>query len=174
MLSVPLCLNSGLRIDFQCAPTVRVPRDFLHHLHVFSVSGQDRGKAVPERVPADTLLNSGARQGRPDDAGKNAIWPIGVLTLSTRAREYPIVGLTISAVPFPGPKFGRQNWIHGHRFLGCLCLAIPDDVPINRALNFDLLVLGLDVSPLQGKEFNAPQPGDGVQDDHHTKTPIKL
>jgi hypothetical protein len=84
-----------------------VPHKFLHHFHVFAVSDQDRGKAVPERVPADALLNSGARQGRPNDAGKNASWPIGVLTLSTRAREYPIVGLTISAVPFSGQKFGR-------------------------------------------------------------------
>ena len=100
MLSVPLCLNSSLRIDFQRAPTVRVPHQFLHHLHVFAVCDQYRGKAVPERVPADTLLNSGARQGRPDDAGKNASWPIGVLTLSTRAREYPIVGLILSAVAF--------------------------------------------------------------------------
>src|SRR6266849_3874407 len=109
MLSVPLGLNPGLRIDFQRTPTVRVSHKFLHHLHVFSVSDQYRGKAVPERVPADTLLNSGARQGRPDDAGKNAIWPIGVLTLSTRAREYSVVGFTISSVRFPGQKFGSQN-----------------------------------------------------------------
>ncbi len=151
MLSLPLCLNSSLRIDFQCAPTVRVPHKFLHHLHVFTVSDQYRGKAVPERVPADMLLNSGSRYGRPDDAGKNDIWPIRVLALGTRAREHPIVRLIVRAVLFPGPKFGGENWIHGHRFLRGFCFAIANNVPINRALNDDLQVLELDVSPLQAQ-----------------------
>jgi len=32
----------------------------------------------------------------------------------------------------------------------------------------------LNVSPFQGKEFAAPEPGSSVQENHHTKTPIKL
>ena len=108
MLSVPLGLNSSLRIDFQCAAAVRVPHKFLYHLHVFAVCDQYRGKAAPERVPADMLLNSGTRHGRPDDARKNDIWPIRILALSTRAREYPIVGLIVRAALFPGPKFGGE------------------------------------------------------------------
>jgi hypothetical protein len=39
-LSVPLCLNPGLRIDFQCAPAVRVPHKFLHHLRCSRLRGQ--------------------------------------------------------------------------------------------------------------------------------------
>jgi hypothetical protein len=84
------------------------------------------------------------------------------------------MALTVGGVLLPGPKFGSENWIHGHRFLRGFCFAIANNVPINRALNFDLLALELDVSPLQGKEFTAPQSGDGVQEDHDTKTPIKL
>src|SRR6266478_1332469 len=135
MLSVPFRLNSSLRIDFECAPTVRVPHKFLHHLHVFAVSDQHRGKAVSERVPTDMLLYSGTRYRRTDDARKNDIGPIRALALGTRAREYPIVGLTVRAVLFPGPKFGGENWIHWHRFLRGFCLAIANHVPINRALN---------------------------------------
>src|SRR5467141_2905850 len=120
------------------------------------------------------LLNSGTNYGRPHDARKNDIWPISVVALATRAREHPIVRLIVRAGLLPGPEFGGKNWIHGHRFLRGFCLAIANNVPINRALNRDLQVLELDVSPLQGKEFTAPQPDGGVQENHHTKTPIKL
>ena len=57
------------------------------------------------------LLNSGARYGRPLDARKNDIWPIRVFALGTRAREHPIVELSVRAVLFPGPRFGGENWI---------------------------------------------------------------
>jgi hypothetical protein len=151
MLSVPLCLNSSVRIDFQCAPAVRVPHKFLHHLHVFAVCDQDRGKAVPERVPADMLLYSRTCYGGPDDARKDDIRPIRVLALGTRAREHPIVGLTVRAVLFPGPKFGGENWIHWHWFLRGFCFAISNNVPINRALDFDLQIVKLNIIPFQRK-----------------------
>jgi hypothetical protein len=84
------------------------------------------------------------------------------------------MGLAVRAVLFPGAKFGSENWIHWYRFLRGFCFTITNNVPINRVLNRDLPVLELDVSPLQGEEFAAPQPGDGVQENHHTKTAIKL
>ena len=72
-LGLPFCLNSSLGIDFQSAPTVRVPHEFLHDFHVLSICHQDRGKRVAESVPADMLPNSSTRCGRTEDTGKQAI-----------------------------------------------------------------------------------------------------
>src|SRR6266853_49652 len=122
----------------------------------------------------DMLFNSSTRYGRPDDTRKKDVWPIRVLAFGTRAREHPIMGLAVRAVLFPGPRFGSENWIHWYRFLRGFCFAIANHVPINRALNYDMQVLELNVSPLQGEEFATPQPGDGVQEHHQAKTRIKL
>ena len=94
-----------------------MPHEFLHDFYVLTVSDQHRGKAVAEGMPADMFLNSGTRYGRTDNARKKDIWPVGVPALGARAREHPIIGLTVSAVLLPSPQFGGESWIHGHRFL---------------------------------------------------------
>src|SRR6266481_9002812 len=63
---------------------------------------------VPKRVPTHMLLDSGTCYSRTDNARKKDIWPVRVLALGTRAREQPIIGLTVRAVLFPGPKFGGE------------------------------------------------------------------
>jgi len=95
ILGVPLCLNSSLRIDFQGATAIRVSHEFLHDLHVFTVCDQHRGKALSGRVPADMLLNSGTRRTRTDNTRKKDTWPVRGLPLGARAREHPIMGLTV-------------------------------------------------------------------------------
>jgi len=99
------------------------------------------------------LLNPGTRHSRTDNARKKDIWPVRSLALGTRAREHPIIGLTIRAVLFPGPKFGGEYWIHGHGSFRGFRFAIAYNIHINRALNSDLQIVELDISPLQSKKF---------------------
>jgi hypothetical protein len=97
MLCFPLRLNSGLRIDFQCAPAARVSHEFLYDFYVFAVRHEHRGKAVAERVPADMLLNSRTQCSRPEDAGDEDIWPIRALAVGMWASEQPIMRLSARA-----------------------------------------------------------------------------
>src|SRR5271157_702820 len=112
MLGLPLCLNSSLGIDFQCATTARVPHEFLHNLHVLSVCHQNGGKGVAERMPPDLLSNSRARCGRSKDAGKQYIWLIRALAEGVWAREHPVISLSVQAVVLPGPELRSENQVH--------------------------------------------------------------
>jgi hypothetical protein len=61
----------------------------------------------------------------------------------------------VEAVLLPGPKFGREYWIHGHRSFRGFRLAIAKYIHIDRPLNPDLQMVGLDIAPLQRKKFAA-------------------
>src|SRR5271157_5171744 len=104
MLRIALCLKSSLRINLQRAPAVGMTHEFLHHFHILPVRHQHCGKAVPERVPADVLLNPGAGSRRAHHARKKDVGPVRVSASTVRTRKYPVVRLAERAVLLPGPE----------------------------------------------------------------------
>lgn len=80
--------------------------------------------------------------------GQQAVRPVGVSALGTRACEHPILGLRVRAVLLPAPKVGGKNWVHGYRFSRRLSLAVADDIQIDRASHIDLQAIKINIFPL--------------------------
>jgi hypothetical protein len=78
----PLLRGNRLRVEVQRDPAVGVAEQFLGGLDIDSEKPQIRSQRVPERVPANNLIqDAGAPGGRADDLAQKCVGPDGNLPL---------------------------------------------------------------------------------------------
>ncbi len=68
---------------------------------------------MSERVPTDSLADSGFRRGRPNNLLKYRTWPKTVFAAVTGAGEDPVVWITELGRLLPPPEIGSDPLIQG-------------------------------------------------------------
>src|SRR5215813_943243 len=131
-LRLSLCRGHSLDVCVHRDADIRVAHLLLHNLHILTVRLQQSAECVPERMPTDLLLNTGADSSRFDVLLHRAIRPERLLTVHLHRREDVILGLVVDALSTPTQQDFRQSRFQRYRRTACFllssvsfCLTIP-------------------------------------------------
>ena len=143
-----------------------MPHQFLHNLELGPSSAEQSRVCPAECVPPDPLRDAQLLRDRADVMTKKLLSTIRVLSAILRAGEHPTLRRSIGCSATPVPQVADQMIVEGHGFLRSLSLALSDDLLHDRSNDPELLILEVDVLPLERKQFALSQSRCHIQQDH--------
>jgi len=140
-----------------------MPRQFLHHLEFGAGCPEQRGVRPAESMPANPLRDAQLVRYGADVMPEKLLSPIRVLPAILGTGEHPTLQSSIGCSAMPTPQGAHQMIVKRHGFLRSLRLTPPDDLLHNGSSNPELLVLEIDVLPLESEQHALPQSGGHIQ-----------
>src|SRR5271157_4270363 len=100
-----------------------MPQQLLHHLELSPDTSQQGRVRVPERMPSESLLNSGSLCCRTYVFAQDRLSPVWSSAPIALACKNPVLGLDVGTTFPPLHQSVRESRMHWHRLLRCFGLA---------------------------------------------------
>ena len=121
---------------------------------------------MTKRMPTKLLGVAKASGNLANAISHQRLEPVRLSAATVWASEDPVTRSFVHRVSPPRTERSCEKRIERNRFLRCLGFARADNLQDDGASHADLVLLEVDVGPLESEQFAGPQTSNDLEQDH--------